>query len=84
MTMLRRTAILGMENITLRDARAPVAAGVGIVTDFEDPAADRRRRGLEKGVDVVPVNRLAAVEAEHAAHRRQPVQDVGPRGRGHG
>ena len=56
------------------DAIATETARVGIVLDLEDVPRDVRRVRGEERLEVVPIDRLAAVETILAADRRQPTQ----------
>jgi hypothetical protein len=59
-----------MQHVARRDAVAAECSRVGVVANFENATANGFSMAAKKKVDVVAVDRLAAVEPEVAADGR--------------
>ena len=63
-----------MQDVRLRDASPAEAPGVLVASDLEHAANDLRRVAFEEPLDVIPVDRCAAIEPVVAADRCRPAE----------
>src|SRR3972149_10890509 len=63
-----------MQDLGLRASRPAEPPSIDVVSDLQHPPADRLRMPREVVLDIVAVNRLAAVKAKLAVDRDQTTQ----------